>query len=51
MFSSINALSLSPALCALLLRKKTPTGGPLGLFFKGFNKVFDKTTAGYTSFT
>ena len=50
-FSSINALSLSPALCALLLRKSKPTGGPLGLFFKGFNKVFDKTTAGYTSFT
>ena len=47
-FSSINALSLSPALCALLLRKQEPVGGPLGLFFKGFNKVFDKTTAGYT---
>jgi HAE1 family hydrophobic/amphiphilic exporter-1 len=50
-FSSINALSLSPALCALLLRKQEPVGGPLGLFFKGFNKVFDKTTAGYTAFT
>ncbi|MCP4333208.1 MAG: efflux RND transporter permease subunit [Gammaproteobacteria bacterium] len=50
-FSSINALSLSPALCALLLRKRKPTGGPLGLFFKGFNKVFDKATAGYTSMT
>ena len=47
-FSSINALSLSPALCGLLLRKREPTRGPLGLFFKGFNKVFDKTTAGYT---
>ena len=50
-FSSINALSLSPALCALLLRKHKPMGGPLGLFFKGFNKVFDKTTQGYTSLT
>ncbi len=50
-FSSINALSLSPALCALLLRKRKPMGGPLGLFFKGFNKVFDKTTQGYTSLT
>jgi len=50
-FSSINALSLSPALCALLLRKQEPVGGPLGLFFKGFNKVFDKTTTGYISFT
>ena len=50
-FSSINALSLSPALCALLLRKQKPVGGPLGLFFKGFNKVFDKATSGYTRMT
>ena len=28
-----------------------PTGGPLGLFFSGFNKVFDKTTSGYTRIT
>jgi HAE1 family hydrophobic/amphiphilic exporter-1 len=50
-FSSINALSLSPALCALLLRKRKPMRGPLGAFFKGFNIVFDKTTAGYTGIT
>ncbi len=50
-FSSINALSLSPALCGLLLRKKKPMRGPLGAFFKLFNKVFDKTTETYTSFT
>ena len=50
-FSSINALSLSPALCALLLRKQTPTRGPLGLFFKGFNTAFDKVTVGYTRIT
>ena len=48
-FSSINALSLSPALCGILLRRREkPMGGPLGLFFKLFNKVFDKTTRGYT---
>jgi HAE1 family hydrophobic/amphiphilic exporter-1 len=46
-FSSVNALSLSPALCSLLLRKRTPTGGPLGAFFNGFNKVFDKSTDAY----
>jgi len=46
-FSSVNALSLSPALCSLLLRKRTPTGGPLGAFFKVFNKVFDKSTDAY----
>jgi len=47
-FSSINALTLSPALCALLLREQKPMRGPLGFFFRGFNRVFDKTTEGYT---
>ncbi len=50
-FSSINALSLSPALCALLLRKQKPMRGPLGAFFRLFNKVFDKSTEVYTGFT
>ncbi len=50
-FSSINALTLSPALCGLLLRKQKPMRGPLGAFFRLFNKVFDKTTAAYTGFT
>jgi HAE1 family hydrophobic/amphiphilic exporter-1 len=50
-FSSINALSLSPALCALLLRKRKPMRGPLGAFFNLFNKVFDKSTEAYTGFT
>jgi HAE1 family hydrophobic/amphiphilic exporter-1 len=50
-FSSVNALTLSPALCALLLKKPKPYRGPLGAFFKLFNKVFDKTTNGYMSFT
>jgi HAE1 family hydrophobic/amphiphilic exporter-1 len=50
-FSSVNALTLSPALCALLLKKATPYRGPLGSFFKLFNKVFDRSTQGYMSFT
>jgi hydrophobe/amphiphile efflux-1 (HAE1) family protein len=50
-FSSINALTLSPALCGLLLRKQKPYGGPLGAFFRLFNKVFDKSTRGYMGFT
>ena len=50
-FSSINALSLSPALCGLLLRPPKPMGGPLGAFFRLFNKGFDKITNGYTVFT
>ncbi len=50
-FSSVNALTLSPALCALLLKKPKPYGGPLGAFFKLFNKAFDRSTEGYVSFT
>ncbi len=50
-FSSINALTLSPALCGLLLRKQQPVRGPLGAFFKLFNTFFDKVTGGYTWLT
>jgi hydrophobe/amphiphile efflux-1 (HAE1) family protein len=40
-FSVINALTLSPALSALLLKKPTPGRGPIAVFFRGFNKAFD----------
>lgn len=50
-FSSINALTLSPALCSLLLRKQEPSKGLLGKFFSIFNKQFDRTTEKYMSFT
>ena len=49
--SSVNALTLSPALCSILLKKPTPYGGPLGWFFDKFNKGMDKTTDSYMSFT
>jgi HAE1 family hydrophobic/amphiphilic exporter-1 len=49
--SSINALTLSPALCSLLLKEPKPYKGPLGWFFKKFNKGMDKTTESYMSFT
>jgi HAE1 family hydrophobic/amphiphilic exporter-1 len=49
--SAFNALSLSPALCSLILRPKKEAKGPLGKFFGGFNRVFGKLTAGYTSFS
>jgi len=51
LFSSINALSLSPALCSLILKEKKETKGVLGKFFNGFNKWFDKRTVGYTNIT
>ncbi|HEX7862265.1 MAG TPA: multidrug efflux RND transporter permease subunit [Verrucomicrobiae bacterium] len=46
-FSVINALTLSPALSALLLRKPTPGRGPVAKFFKGFNRLFDWLGNGY----
>jgi len=49
--SSINALSLSPALCSLLLRKPTPYKGIMGKFFGWFNKSMGKTTKNYMNFT
>ena len=45
--SSFNALTLSPALCALLLRHREP---PRHGFFAAFNRWFDRRTARYTAF-
>ena len=47
--SAFNALSLSPALSALLLRPRKESRGPLGTFFRWFNRVFGRTTDGYVS--
>jgi hydrophobic/amphiphilic exporter-1 (mainly G- bacteria), HAE1 family len=48
-FSVINALTLSPALCALLLKKPKPGRGPIAIFFKYFNKAFDWLSNRYGS--
>jgi HAE1 family hydrophobic/amphiphilic exporter-1 len=47
-FSAINALTLSPALAAMLLRPAKPARGPVGAFFDLFNKMFDVITMRYT---
>jgi HAE1 family hydrophobic/amphiphilic exporter-1 len=49
MLSAFSALSLSPALAAMLLKpaKPGPKKGPIQWFFRGFNKAFDKVTGGY----
>ncbi len=47
LLSAFSALSLSPALSALLLKPAKKARGPLGAFYGGFNKVFDVTTKGY----
>jgi HAE1 family hydrophobic/amphiphilic exporter-1 len=45
--SAFNALTLSPALGALLLRPKKESRGILGKFFAWFNRVFNRATTGY----
>jgi HAE1 family hydrophobic/amphiphilic exporter-1 len=47
LISAFNALTLSPALSALLLRPKQPARGPLGAFFRWFNDMFGRATDGY----
>jgi len=49
LFSAFNALTLSPALSALLLRPRKAARGPLGWFFERFNRVFKRTTDRYVS--
>jgi HAE1 family hydrophobic/amphiphilic exporter-1 len=45
--SSLNALTLSPALCATLLKPESAQMATTG-FFGAFNRGFDRLTAGYT---
>src|SRR5439155_23384639 len=45
--SAFNALTLSPALAALLLRPREKRGGVLKRFFEWFNRTFERVTNGY----
>ena len=47
LISAFNALTLSPALCALLLRPRSQNRGLLGKFFDWFNHVFGAATHHY----
>jgi len=47
--SVVVALTLTPALCGMILRPRKEIRGPLGAFLRGFNKVFSKATGGYLS--
>jgi HAE1 family hydrophobic/amphiphilic exporter-1 len=46
-FSVINALTLSPALSAMLLRKPKPGRGPIAAFFRLFNRFFEWLASSY----
>ncbi len=49
--SAINSLTLSPALAGVMLRPHgAPRRGPLGAFFRVFNRGFDATAAAYGGF-
>src|SRR4029077_19304223 len=45
--SAFNALTLSPALCALLLRPRKMGGRGLNQLFERFNVIFSRTTESY----
>ena len=53
--STINSLTMSPALAAILLKKQVeghrPGGVVFGWFFAGFNWFFDKASAAYSAMT
>src|SRR6202035_3349242 len=49
--SAFNALTLSPALAALLLRPRQESHGPLRRFFDWFNRVFERATDGYVGWS
>jgi HAE1 family hydrophobic/amphiphilic exporter-1 len=49
--SAFNALTLSPALSALLLRPRTESKGLLGRFFGAFNSWFTRATHGYVTWS
>ncbi|HEX5108568.1 MAG TPA: efflux RND transporter permease subunit, partial [Vicinamibacterales bacterium] len=51
LLSVINALTLSPALSALLLKAPSGKRSLLTPFYNGFNKVFGFTTDNYVSFS
>lgn len=52
LISALNALTLSPALCAVFLKAKDPSKvvekkGPMAKFHRGFNRAFDATLSKY----
>jgi HAE1 family hydrophobic/amphiphilic exporter-1 len=49
--SAFNALTLSPALAALLLKPREESHGLLRRFFDWFNRVFERATDGYVGWS
>ena len=51
LLSAFNALTLSPALAALLLRKREDSKGLIRRAFDWFNRVFERATNGYVKWS
>jgi HAE1 family hydrophobic/amphiphilic exporter-1 len=51
LLSAFNALTLSPALAALLLRPRKPSQGPAQKCFDAFNRIFERLTRGYVDWS
>ncbi len=49
LISAFNALSLSPALCSLILKPRKPNSGPLGGFYRVFNQFYNRGADRYVS--
>jgi HAE1 family hydrophobic/amphiphilic exporter-1/multidrug efflux pump len=49
LLSALVALTLTPALCVMILRPRTRMRGPLGAFLRGFNALFTRVTTAYTT--
>ena len=49
--SSVNALTLSPALCAMLLRPASEQKSRLQPFYDWFNRIFERVTGRYMQIT
>ncbi|MBV8164773.1 MAG: multidrug efflux RND transporter permease subunit [Candidatus Eremiobacteraeota bacterium] len=47
LLSALVALTLTPALCATVLRPREPLHGPIGRFIDWFNGLFDRTRSRY----
>ena len=49
LLSALVALTLTPALCRLILKPRKASGGPLRRGLDAFNRSFDRITGAYTS--
>lgn len=47
LISALVALTLTPALCKMILRHRKEGRGPIALLIKGFNFLFDRVSAAY----